>query len=101
MAAHGARRLLAMAANLSRIVGIEMVCAAQGVGFRAPLATAAPLAAAMARLRADVPPLVEDRALDGDLEAAALLVRDGALVRATGVPPPRLAPDDTRGESTT
>jgi histidine ammonia-lyase len=101
MAAHGARRLLAMTANLSRIVGIEMVCAAQGVGFRAPLATAAPLAAAMARLRADVPPLVEDRALDGDLEAAALLVRDGALVRATGVPPPRLAPDDTRGESTT
>ena len=71
MAAHGARRLTPMVANLERILGIEALCAAQGIEFRAPLATSAPLAAALARLRAAVPPLGEDRYLAPDLEAAA------------------------------
>ena len=35
------------------ILGIEALCAAQGVEFRAPLTTSAPLAAVIARLRAD------------------------------------------------
>ena len=39
MAAHGARRLLPMADNLGRILGGELLCAAQGVEFRAPLIT--------------------------------------------------------------
>ena len=43
MAAHGARRLLRMNANLSRILGVEAMCAAQGVEFRAPLQTSAAL----------------------------------------------------------
>ncbi len=55
MAAHGARRLTPMVANLERILGIEALCAAQGVEFRAPLATSAPLQATLARLRAEVP----------------------------------------------
>ena len=80
MAAHGARRLTPMVANLERILGIEALCAAQGVEFRAPLATSAPLAAAVARLRAEVPALAEDRFMAPDLEAAAALVRDGALL---------------------
>jgi len=45
MGAHGARRLTPMVANLERILGVEAVCAAQGIEFRAPLATSAPLAA--------------------------------------------------------
>ena len=79
MAAHGARRLAPMVANLERILGIEALCAAQGIEFRAPLTTSAPLQAALARLRADVPPLGEDRYLAPDLEAAA---RAGARRRA-------------------
>ena len=39
MAAHGARRLRRMVANLTRILGVELLCAAQGIGFRAPLKT--------------------------------------------------------------
>jgi histidine ammonia-lyase len=93
MAAHGARRLLPMAANLGRIVAIEALCAAQGVEYRAPLRTSAPLAAVLARLRAAVAPLREDRALGADIEAAARLVHDGALVAAGGIAPPTLAPD--------
>jgi histidine ammonia-lyase len=91
MAAHAARRLTPMAANLARIIGIEALCAAQGVEFRAPLLTSPPLRAALARLRADAPALGEDRFLAPDLEAAAALVRSGALVEATGIAPPALA----------
>ena len=92
MAAHGAVRLGRMAANLERILGVELLCAAQGVGFRAPLETSAPLAAAIACLRARVPALGEDRIMAPDIEAAAALVADGTLVAATGVAMPALEP---------
>jgi histidine ammonia-lyase len=90
MAAHGARRLSPMVANLERILGVEALCAAQGIEFRAPLTTSAPLAAALARLRADVPALAEDRFLAPDLETAARLVQDGGLLAAAGVAFPEL-----------
>ncbi|MFT3974562.1 MAG: histidine ammonia-lyase [Amaricoccus sp.] len=90
MAAHGARRLTPMVRNLERIIGIEALCAAKGVEVRAPLSTSVPLAAALARLRQDVAPLAEDRYLAPDLEAAAALVRDGALVAASGAAFPDL-----------
>jgi histidine ammonia-lyase len=90
MAAHGARRLAPMVANLERILGIEALCGAQGIEFRAPLVTSAPLRAALARLRGDVPPLGEDRFLAPDLEAATALIRDGALLDASGAAFPEL-----------
>jgi histidine ammonia-lyase len=37
MAAHGARRLLAMAGNVDAIIGIELLAACQGCDFHAPL----------------------------------------------------------------
>ena len=45
MAAHGAFRLLRMSQNLKKIIAIELLCAAQGVEFRAPLKTSLPLQA--------------------------------------------------------
>lgn len=82
MAAHGARRLARMTANLAPILGVEALCAAQGIECRAPLATAAPLRAALATLRAEVPPLAQDRYLAPDIAAAATLTRQGAFARA-------------------
>jgi histidine ammonia-lyase len=79
MACHGARRLLAMTDNLFGIVGIEAVTAAQGIDFRAPLRTSAELTNAHAAIRSAVPTLEADRYMAGDLEAAAELVRSGAL----------------------
>ncbi|UOM33118.1 histidine ammonia-lyase [Acuticoccus sp. I52.16.1] len=84
MACHGARRLLAMTANLFAIIGIEAVTAAQGVEFRAPLATSPELTKAIAVLRASVPTLDVDRYLAPDLEAAGALVADGRLVASVG-----------------
>ena len=68
-----------MTDNLFGIVGIEAVAAAQGVDFRAPLRTSVELAKAHAAIRAAVPALEADRFMAGDLEAAAELVRSGAL----------------------
>ncbi len=82
MAAHGARRLARMNANLSVILGVEALCAAQGVEFRAPLVTSPPLQRVLARLRAEVAPLGDDRYMAPDIETAAALVRDGALTGA-------------------
>ena len=91
MAAHGARRLGRMVENLNVILGVEALCAAQGVEFRAPLATSAPLAGVVARLRAEVPALKDDRYMAPDLATAARLASSGALVEAAGIAPPALA----------
>jgi histidine ammonia-lyase len=90
MAAHGARRLGQMVANLNVILGVEALCAAQGVEFRAPLATSAPLQRVLARLRQDVARLGEDRYLAPDLHSAARLIASGALTDAAALPLPKL-----------
>ncbi len=90
MAAHGARRLMRMVDNLSYILGVELLCAAQGVEFRAPLRTSAPLQQVIQRLRADIDPLKDDRYLAPDLEVAKKLVADGDILRAVGTPMPEL-----------
>lgn len=90
MAAHGARRLLEMAANASAVIGIELLAAAQGMDFHTPLASSSALEAARAALRAVVPPLDDDRHFYPDMEAANALVRSGALVDATAAKLPAL-----------
>ncbi|MGR3715218.1 MAG: histidine ammonia-lyase [Thermohalobaculum sp.] len=96
MACHAARRLLEMNDNLGRILGIELLTAAQGIGFRAPLKTGAPLIRVIDRLRSEVPALAEDRFMSPDLEAAAALVRENALAEAAGADLlPSLTPAET------
>ena len=90
MAAHGARRLSRMNANLSVILGVEAMCAAQGVDFRAPLVTSAPLQRVVTRLRVDVATLGDDRYLAPDLTAAACLIAHGDLAAAAGISLPQL-----------
>ncbi len=85
MAAHGARRLAQMADNLFHILGIEVFCAATGVGFRAPDETSAPLRAVLARFHRDIAPLTEDRFLAPCLAAAAELVRGRGLLACAGL----------------
>lgn len=91
MAAHGARRLTRMVRNLNHILGIELLCAAQGVEFRAPLVTSAPLQRVIACVRADIAALGEDRYLAPDLERAKDLVANGSILKAVGVTLPELS----------
>ncbi|MDN5785841.1 histidine ammonia-lyase, partial [Pseudorhodobacter sp.] len=85
MAAHGARRLGRMNANLSVILGVEALCAAQGIDFRTPLPTSPALQAAVKALRKVSPALKEDRYLAPDIEAASALVRNATLTEAAGL----------------
>jgi histidine ammonia-lyase len=87
MAAHGARRLLPMAENAFAVIGIELLAAAQACEFHRPLASSAPLEAAMARLRNGVARLEADRYLHPDIAAATALVRGGEIVAAVGDTP--------------
>lgn len=82
MAAHAARRLKKMNANLAAILGVEALCSAQGIEARLPLSTAPALQRVKAVLRAEVPPLDEDRYMAPDLKAATDLIEAGALVHA-------------------
>ena len=90
MAAHGARRLAAMVANAEAVLGIELLAAAQGCEFHAPLPSSASLEAARSLLRGVVPALDEDRHFHPDMESANALIRSGALVAAAGLELPGL-----------
>jgi histidine ammonia-lyase len=79
MAAHGARRLLAMTRNLEGVLAIELLAAAQGCDFHAPLKSSEALEAVRARLRRDVPPLDHDRHFAPDIQAAVAIVAAGEL----------------------
>ncbi|MFT6459210.1 histidine ammonia-lyase [Pseudophaeobacter arcticus] len=91
MAAHGARRLGQMLVNLERILGVELLCATQGVEFRAPLPTSVPLQRVMAKLRQTVPPLGDDRYTAPDIEAASALIISGEIARCSQIPMPELS----------
>jgi histidine ammonia-lyase len=84
MAAHGARRLAGMAENAAQIVAIELLAAAQGCDFHAPMRSSEPLERVRDCLRANVAHLADDRLLAPDIAAAAELVRSGRLVEAAG-----------------
>ncbi|MEO6299162.1 MAG: histidine ammonia-lyase [Paracoccaceae bacterium] len=90
MAAHGARRLSKMIENLNAILGVEAICAAQGIDFRTPLPTSAPLRRVVARLRQDVATLGDDRYLAPDIAAATRLIASGELASAAQIPLPIL-----------
>ena len=84
MAAHGARRLLGMAENAQTVIGIELLAAAQGCDFHLGLSSSTALEAVRSLVRGQVPPLVDDRHIHPDLQAAIGLVRSHAAIDAAG-----------------
>jgi histidine ammonia-lyase len=90
MATFAARRLADMAGNSAGIVAIELLAAAQGIDFRAPLKTSAPLLEAHALVRKHVAFYDHDRYFAPDIAAAQALVQDGAFRRFV----PGLLPSD-------
>ena len=88
MATYASRRLQTMNDNLAKILGIELVTAAQGLDFRKeslkPLTTSSILIRVLEELRLKVSFLKEDRILANDLENAATPIRNGKLIKAVG-----------------
>ncbi|MGF1549654.1 MAG: histidine ammonia-lyase [Sphingomonadaceae bacterium] len=67
MATHGAARACRVAGNAAGVVGIELLAAAQGIDFHAPLETSPRLRQAHGAIRARVPHLDGDRYLADEL----------------------------------
>lgn len=89
MATFAARRLLEMADNTCGIVAIELLSAAQGLDFRAPLKSTAQIEAAKAELRERVAFYDKDRYFAPDIEKAKQWVSSGVL---KAYMPPALLP---------
>jgi histidine ammonia-lyase len=79
MATHGARRLLEMSANAASVVAIELLAATQGLDFRRPLKSSAPLERAAQEIRALVRPYERDRYFAPDIEVVTHHLRSGAF----------------------
>jgi len=92
MATFAARRLADMAENTAAIIGIELLAAAQGIDFRAPLKTSVPLQEAHALVRQRVAFYDHDRYFAPDITAIRELVESGAFHRFV----PALLPSATR-----
>jgi histidine ammonia-lyase len=81
MAAHGARRLIAMTDNLRAIIAIELIAAAQGCDFH-DLPSSEVLEETRRTVRRRIPHLEDDRYFAPEIEAAIALVKSGALTTA-------------------
>src|SRR5690242_307759 len=81
MGMSGARRLARMLENLRHTLGIELLCACQGIDLLAPLKTGALAAKAHEAVRARSHQLTQDRPLAGEIEAVSDLLATGALAR--------------------
>jgi histidine ammonia-lyase len=65
--------------NVETVLGLELMIAAQGLEYRKPLRPGRGVERAYRLLRERIPPLVTDRILAPDIEAAAALVREGVF----------------------
>jgi histidine ammonia-lyase len=73
----GALKLRQIVEHAERIVGIELMCAAQGLEFRLPLKPGKQLVAAQAAVRNVINKLEEDRELAPDVERISAAIRNG------------------------
>lgn len=75
-AAWKARRIVG---NVRNILAIELMCAAQGIDFRAPVLPSAKVQQAHAAVRSVVSHLDNDRVLSGDIAALACAIESGSF----------------------
>jgi histidine ammonia-lyase len=80
MGALAALKARTVVENASHVLATELVCAAQGLEFHRPLRSTDPLEEAVAKVRAIVPRVEEDRSLAGELAELAAALRFGELV---------------------
>jgi histidine ammonia-lyase len=86
MATGAALRLRPMLDNLQGILAIELLAAAQGIGFHRPLTSSAPIETAHAAIREHVAPWDEDRLMAPDIAAARKLLAGARLAALVPLP---------------
>jgi len=80
MGSISARKALRVIENVEKILGIELVYAAQAMDYHAPLRSGKIMTALHERVRKDIEPVVSDRILYEDMEMAIALVKSGELL---------------------
>ena len=68
--------------NLNTILGVELICAAQGIEFRKPLNTSPTLEKVLRMTRKVIPQIKADRYFADDIANASRMVATGELVNA-------------------
>jgi histidine ammonia-lyase len=84
MGSIAAQKALKVVRNLASVLGVEYICAAQGIDFHAPLKPGAGALPAYELLRRHVPHLEEDRVIYDDLQAATRLIESGEVLEVVG-----------------
>lgn len=82
MAPLAVRRCRRILENARKVIGMEMLCAAQGLDFLKPLRPGRGVEAAHRRLRREIPHLDRDRYLQPELEAVTEPPLAGEILRA-------------------
>ena len=86
MATNAALRLAEMADNLATILSIELLCAAQGLDFHAPLRSSAAIEQAKGLVRGVAAHWDADRFMAPDMAAVKRLVQHGAFAALVDLP---------------
>ena len=73
------RKLIQVLDNTARVLAVEMLCAVQGIEYRAPVRPGPAIAELCARIRRAVPPLTTDRPLGAEIEVVAELIEAGEI----------------------
>ena len=77
MAMGAAWKLRRVIGNVQNVLAIELLCAAQGIDFRRPLRSSAPVEQAHAIVRGLVPTMDRDRAVSPDILLVASAIAEG------------------------
>jgi histidine ammonia-lyase len=80
MGAAAALKARTVVENCAQVIATELVCACQGLEFHRPLRTTDALEAAVAKVRAIVARVEEDRVLSGEIAVLADAIRTGEVV---------------------
>jgi histidine ammonia-lyase len=81
MGSIGARKALRVIENVEKIIGIELFYAAQAMDFHAPLKSGKVMTAIHEHVRTKITPVVNDRVMTEDMEAAIDLIQSGDLIK--------------------
>ncbi len=81
MGSIGSRKLMQVIQNVSNILSIELICAAQAFDFHRPLKSTPILEAVHAEIRKVIPHVTEDQCMEDIILAAQELISAGTLVQ--------------------
>lgn len=81
MGSIGARKALKVIENTEKILGIELMCAAQALDFHAPLKSGKMMSAMHDHVRSKISHIEADQIMHEDMETAIEMVKSGDLLR--------------------